>query len=242
MRLWIVLSLIIMSSASADSAVLRVLGVDIAGVFDEKPRGRERLVLETIAKCMGKGVDIELAPYGRHLSYFGSTDKFDLVATVPPGGKVSGFQSASHIDYQNVVTTLKEFPGVISSVSDLKGLDVVSFKGARSLLEGLEAAIPSFKSYQELAQQDLHTRMLMFKRVDAVISDRYIFFSHTKRLQALEPDRKELFRETKTHEVFKPSKFTVSLKSKKLRDSFNRCLEKRRQEIAEINDNFMVPH
>ncbi|MBH48753.1 MAG: hypothetical protein CME71_11345 [Halobacteriovorax sp.] len=226
---------------SSDSKVLRVLGVDIAGVFDETPKGRERLVLETIAECMGRKIELELAPYGRHLSYFGISDKFDLVATVPPGGKVSGFQSKSHIDYQNVVTTLKDFTGVISSVSDLKGLDVVSFKGARSMLAGLEDAIPTFKTYQEIAQQDLHTRMLMFKRVDAVISDKYIFFSHTKRLQRLEPDRKQLFRETKTHEVFEPSKFTVSLKNQKLRDSFNRCLELRRQEIAKINDDFIVP-
>tara|TARA_R110000868_G_scaffold118569_4_gene314427 strand:- start:7630 stop:8358 length:729 start_codon:yes stop_codon:yes gene_type:complete len=241
MYLLITFFVLFASTAEAKDSTLRVLGVDIAGVFDGKPKGRERLVLEHIAKCMGRKIEVELAPYGRHLSYFGNTEKFDLVATVPPGAKVSGHQSLSHIDYQNVVTTLKEFSKRINKVSDLKGLDVVSFKGARSMLEGMEAAIPTFKSYKEIAQQDLHTKMLMFRRVDAVISDKYIFYTHTKRLQKLEPERKELFRPTKTFEIFKPSKFTVSLKTKKLRDEFNRCLEKSRQAIIEINDNFMVP-
>lgn len=215
--------------------------MDLAGVYDEAPHtGRERLIFELAAKCMKRELVVELAPYGRHLSYFKRTDKFDAVGTVPAKSEVSGFESISHIEYQNVVTTLDKPNWEIKSVADLKGLDVVSFKGARTLLPGLNQAVASFKSYQEIAQQELHSRMLLLKRADAVISDKYIFYSHTKKLIELEPNRKEFLQKTKSHNIFPASKFSASFKNSELRDEFNKCILNNQSEIKAINHRFSL--
>lgn len=228
---------ILLYSASlfAQDKPLHVLGVDIAGVFDEKPIGRERLIVQELAKCMGRELKVTLAPYGRHISFFAKAETFDAVATVPPEQDVFGYRSISHIDYENGVSTLASFKSKIASIKDLKGLRVVSFKGAEDLLPGMKEAVPSFASYAEIANQELHSKMLLLERIDAVVSDRYIFYMHTKKLRDEAPTKKEFAQKTKFHSVFSPSHFLMSFRKKSDRDAFNSCVNSKKEEIKRIN-------
>lgn len=217
---------------------LRVLSITIPGVFDESPPARERMIVEEMAKCMGKKISVTLVPYMRHISYFEAKDEVDAVATVPPDAKVVGYPTISHISYHNGASTLASFQKEINSPQDLKGLRVISFKGACSILPGMNEAVKSFASYEEMIDLDIHSKMLLLERVDAVVSDKYVFSVHTKRIRQQEPNRKEFFRATKFHPIFGPTPFRMSFKDKNLRDQFNKCVRENQDLISAINKKF----
>ena len=69
-----------------------------------------------------------------------------------------------------------------------------------------------FKSYQELADQETHSKMLFFERVDAVISDGYIYASYNQKLQKENKGNAAFFKPVKFHHILKPSPFTLHFK------------------------------
>ena len=214
--------------------MLAGVGVDIAGVFQgytgskgplKTVVGREERIILKIFECMNTEIDIKLAPFGRHMSMFNSSKDIDVVTTVYGQNKLVGFETHSHITFNNGVSYLAEkFGQSIQSLNDLKGKRVISFVGATKMFPELEIIIPAFKSYSEISNQEIHSKMLFNDRVDAVISDAVIFAHHTAELQR---ENQKLYRKpVKFQQVFKPTPFYLVFKSKMYRDKFNGCLSK----------------
>ena len=199
---------------------LKGMGVSLPSSFREDGRGKEQIFLDHLIKdCMKYKYTIKQYPFGRHMIAF-SEESFDFVTTVPESSKLKYFQSKSYIHYQNGVSTLKGQK--INSLQDLVGKRVITFSGATELIPGLKELVKDFASYSEKAKQEIHSKMLLLGRVDAVISDAVIFFAHTKELKKEKFQMKDL----EFHHLFDKTNFTLYFKDKSLRDKFNSCVVK----------------
>jgi len=234
---------------------IKVIAPDIAGTFNNfskkndynttrslRDLGREGRVVEEIISCMKLKLTFTIAPYGRHAKWFEENEKFDAAATISPDIKSKYFSSTPHIKYSNGVSTLYSLNRRIESLSDLKGLRVISFIGASTMLPKLKEAIPTFKSYVEKSSQELHTKMLVKSRVDAVISDGIIFASHTKKLQLENATDPDYFMPIKFSPIFDPINFHMIFRKKSLQQSFNSCLRKltNNGRLEKINTSFLL--
>ena len=200
--------------------ILKGMGVTLPSAFRDDGRGKEQLFLDhLIVQCMDLDYTIERTLYGRHMIDFARSD-FDFVTTVPSGTEIRGrFESRPYISYTNGVITLAG--ARIDSLDDLHGKRVVSFDGASAVLPGLAEARGNFALYLEKAKQELHTKMLLANRVDAVISDPIIFYAHTRELvSAGAIDARNL----EFHHILEELHFSAYFKDESLRDAFDACV------------------
>lgn len=202
--------------------------------------GREARILRQVFKCMGKEIKFTAAPFGRHLIWFEKSKQFDAVATVHPLANIKAHKSLSHIYYRNGVTSLVTTKP-IQRLEDLHGLRVISFVGATKFLKELGSHIQKFKSYQEIADQEIHSKMLYNERVDAVISDGIIFASHTKDLRRKFPKNENYKKQVSFNQLFEDLNFFLYFKEKSIRDSFNKCLSSDiiKKKIQNIENNYI---
>ncbi|EQC47349.1 ABC transporter substrate-binding protein [Bacteriovorax sp. Seq25_V] len=251
----ILLLLLIITQSQLLAQEIKVLAPDIAGTFNNFSNksdfnksqsthdlGREGRIVHEIFGCMGKKLVFIVAPYGRHVKWFEEDTNFDAVATVSPDTQSKYFSSAPHIKYTNGVSTLYSLKKDIHTLDDLKGLRVISFVGASSMLPKLKEAIPTFKSYVEKSSQELHSKMLLKSRVDAVISDGIIFASHTKKLQQDNPKEQAYFSPVKFSPIFDSTNFHMVFKDKNNQQLFNSCLLKltNNGRLDKINTAFLL--
>ncbi len=218
--------ILIQFSAAAD---LIVLAPYLPGNYEGKGvSGREYEIVESIFTCAKLKVQYDLQPYFRHIKTFESSDQsggYDGILCVPQSFKSSYFPTLSYIKYHNGVLARKDdFPKGLSTLKDLKGRHVATFVEGRKLISGLEENIDLFASYDETSDQKNHVKMLLKKRVDAVISDGLIFMNYHNRFVQETSDTE--FPEVKFFKVFKPTTFKASFKKKEIRDRFNECYEK----------------
>ncbi len=235
------LFLLLTSFTNANSKTLNVLGVSLSGEKDDR-NIREYKIINLIFKCMGSDFKIENVPYGRHLLLYNESKDYDVITTVPPNEKLKGYKSNSHIKYINGVSVLKDSKLNIRTLKDLKNLNVISFVGASELIPEIKENMKLFKSYNEINDQESHSKLLFLGRADAVISDGLIFQSYNMKLRQKEPSKKEFQKKTKFFHILQPSKFSLYFKDKILVDKFNSCLKKEyiQKKIDRINYQYLM--
>jgi hypothetical protein len=202
--------------------------------------GREAaIVRETLQQC-GHEVTFETRFFGAHWKRYRQSDRMDAVTTVPPGMNLPGHTTDTYVRYQNGVSVLAKSGHDISELSDLRGLDIVTFENGLSIL-GIADKRDMFGSVREVADQEVHSRLLFGGRVDAVLSDGLIFAAHNRSLHEQGVEAYDVTQDVRFRAVVPPSKYVMAFRDKALRDDFDRCFDelKASGRVAEINETYI---
>ena len=151
----------------------------------------------------------------------------DAAMTMRSDSGVQAFYSNPHVAYRNVVLTLASRDLTIARPSDLAGKSVLAFQNAAHYLgPEFQAMSESNPAYREEARQGMQPLLLYLGRVDAVVSDRFIFgwFAHDPEVR----ERADTGQVLRVHAIFPQTEYSVAFRDAALRDSFNRGLRKLR--------------
>lgn len=152
----------------------------------------------------------------------------DAAMTMRPDSGVPASYSDSHITYRNVVLTLASRTLHIGRPSDLAGKSVLAFQGASHYLgPEFRAMAEGNPAYREDARQAMQPLLLYLGRVDAVVSDQFIFGWFTRDPEVV--GRVDAGQALRVHSIFPPTDYSVAFRDVALRDSFNRGLKKLRE-------------
>ncbi len=152
----------------------------------------------------------------------------DAAMTMRPDSGVQAFYSNPHVTYRNVVLTLASRNLIISRPADLTGKSVLAFQNAAHTLgPEFQAMAATNPAYREEARQGMQPLLLYLGRVDAVVSDRFIFgwFAHDPEVS----ERADTAQTLRVHAIFPPTDYSVAFRDAALRDSFNHGLRKLRE-------------
>lgn len=183
--------------------------------------GLEVEILRLIFSDMGYEMTPVFQPPARSVRSL-ELGKVDAMATV---ANMSKFHlSAPYITFRNFAWTLKHNKIHLKAVSDLSKYRIIAFQNARYFLgSDFETAIAKSPNYQEYSDQNRQLKMLLSDRVDVIICEERVL-AENKRLLFVES--KSLPPDLEKHVLFEESHYSVAFKDIKLRDSFNRSLEK----------------
>lgn len=217
-------------SSGVSAKEVTILAGELPPMFNGGNQGREAEIITAALERCGHTATFRLMPFTRHWDSY-SKGQGDAVTTVPVGMPIDGFASDTYIQYQNGVSFLSEATAGYADLSALSGRSVIAFKGASEIIPGLKDAVASFKSYKEVADQEVQSKMIFGGRVDAVIGDGMIFAAYNANLRenagALQfnPNQDVTF-----SAIFAPSEYVLSFRDQELTADFNRC-------FAEIRDD-----
>lgn len=161
-----------------------------------------------------------------------------------------GYLSAPVITFQNCVYSLPQAAdgtgaGTVSTFRDLIGLRVAGFQGAyQRLQKEFRAIVPQLAYYTEVADQELQLKLLLRKRVDAVVMDQRVFrYYMLELLDHHEQHLAELASQLQlTQEacLFEPSRYRIEFANESVRDVFDKGLQQLRTsgEYQRILDSY----
>lgn len=226
------------------AAELNIISAILPPNMNQQGEGREAdIITETLASC-GHSVQFKAQPFTRHWDTYRNNTQYDAVTTVPSDLELPGARSDIYIEYHNGLSTLKEANLKLSSLSDLKDLRVIAFKGAKDMLPGLKEIIPTMKSYKEDARQINQSRLLFAKRTNVVLGDGLIFAAYNADLRAqsqseslgFNPNQQVTFKA-----MFKPNGLTMMFRNSNMRDEFNKCFRQLQTtgRIQKINTKYI---
>jgi len=105
----------------------------------------------------------------------------DGAANIFAKSEIKGCISQPIFRYSDVAITRRDKGLKINSVTDLKGVSVVTYQRARTLLgKAFNAAVADNEYYQEVPQPKEQARLLAMGMVDVSIGDKYIFLHSLK--------------------------------------------------------------
>lgn len=135
--------------------------------------------------------------------------------------KLSGILTDVYLVYSNAAFVLKQSGRRLNAVGDLKGLRVLAFQTAHSILGSSYAAIAENNPrYAETTKQSTQTHMLFARRVDVVVCDERIFYYYLRSTD-LPPHARDsvaMFR------LFPSTEYRVVFATKAHADAFNKGL------------------
>ena len=208
-------------------------------------KGRDLEIVSSVLKHCGYQPEFMLLPFGRHIRDFEHGQMGDGVITVPASQPVEGFSSTPYIWYQNGVSYLEANIPEPQSIEDLHGLRVMTFIGGTDVLD-LSESVGDFGDFSEHPNQRVHTAMLYYDRVDAVLSDGLIFSSINTRLRQDESfsSRINMERNLKFAPIFEPTPFKAVFRDEQLSADFNRCYRELDEAgvVEAINVKYVDPH
>ena len=197
-------------------------------VIQESSSGIEIDILREAFAVKGHTVKFEYLPNVRTLLFF-EAGKLDGTINVKKGTMLTGYYSDDVITFQNVAVSLKENNLSIEKILDLADnrFRVLAFQNASKVL-GDEFSKVAEKNifYKEIADQSIHSLLLLKGRVDVLVSDRRILFYHLMKARMsnkLNPEEQQL--KLRMHDIFPPTKYQFVFKSEKIRDDFNEGLK-----------------
>jgi hypothetical protein len=215
---------ILSNEASAGAQTVRVVAGLIPPYMDAQGEGRESVAIRTAldGRSSAGPVQFFVLPFSRHWTSFLNDSRFDAVATVPDGMRIEGFHSRNYITYQNGIGyRCADHPGLFA-LDDLVGLNVVAFSGASTVLDTLRQRIPAFDSYIEIADQRVHSQMLIDRRTDAIVADASIFAFYNDEIRGgMSPEAQRAFPELCFAATFPRTDYHMVFRSEALRDLFD---------------------
>lgn len=220
-------------SAPASAAEISIVAGDLPPMVSADGMGHEATIVREALGLCGHSATIDAVPFTRNWAEF-KAGRYDAVMTVPVGMDLGGVASVPYVRYRNGASVLKESGLSVTGLGDLAGRRVVAFAGARGILPGLAEAIPGFAEYREFADQLFHSNALFAGRVDAVLGDGLIFAEYNRRLvekvdggvgQPFDPRKPVTFTA-----IFPPTPYTMVFRDVGLRDDFDRCFGRLRDE------------
>lgn len=148
-----------------------------------------------------------------------SSGNINGAANIFAGQSVKGCVTDPVFRFQDVVISLREQQLEVDSLIDLEGLRVVAYQGASLFLGEAYQQVVRHKSerYLEMANQHLQAKMLLGKRVDLSVGDRYIFAGEAIRLGRTRAD-------FNYHPIFPLTYSHVAFERDELCSEFNKAL------------------
>ncbi|WP_162558618.1 substrate-binding periplasmic protein [Saliniradius amylolyticus] len=190
-------------------------------VIQHNGSGFEMDFIKAVMADAGYSVKPVYVPFGRssQILFDGEVDgaftQSHNIASVAP------LLSEPYISYQNVAITLSDADIELGSVDELREYSVVAFQRAEDILgEAYADAINQSPVYTELANQEQQVQMLLEGRMDVAIMDVNIF-NYLAKKWLLKP-----LNEVDVHYLFPATSYAMGLKDGKVREAFNRALER----------------
>ncbi|WP_286221989.1 transporter substrate-binding domain-containing protein [Marinobacter apostichopi] len=224
------------------AGVLRILAPDLPGTSEPGGKGRDAETVKRVLQRCGYEAKFLTQPFGRHIFTYRDSNKADAVMTVPLGTQLSGYSTAAYIWYQNgAVYDANRIPRV-NSVADLQGRDVVTFKNGVELLE-LENYEVKFGSVLELANQRIHSHLLLLGRVDAILADGLIVAEINRRILTSASSIFELDQlpDLKFAPIFTPTPYKLVFREPALAKAFDSCFDLAYEEgvVTRIDEKYI---
>lgn len=184
----------------------------------DRPLGIEIEIFKEALAQAGMKIEPLYMNYKRMASQI-AAGKIDAGATLQPGQE-GVFYAEGYLRLEDHAVYQAGKGLEIKSFADMKGLRVVSFQNATKFLgDEYRAAVGTFGSYREIADQEKQVQMLSAGRADVIVLDisifRYFEKRHAKPGQAFESAA--LFGE--------PWYFAAGFKAEALRDAFAKGLQ-----------------
>ena len=127
------------------------------------------------------------------------------------------------ISYKPMVFSLKGNNISYNSISDLKGLSIITFQGASGYFGEEFAKLSTKSDYQELHDMSKFPELLLKERYDVVILDFYIFYYFLKK-QLEKNKERYAYKEISSFALIPEVKAYAGFNDKLLRDKFNQQL------------------
>lgn len=205
---------------------LRILAPDLPGTSEIEGNGRDAETVRRVLKLCGYEAEFVIQPFGRHIVTYRHSARADAVMTVPLGTALPGHSTAAYIWYQNGAVYDANRISAVSEVSDLWGLDVVTFKDGVRLL-GLGEFRSRFGNLFEIANQRIHSHLLFLGRVDAILADGLIVAEVNRQILAEEtriPGVSEGL-DIRFSPIFHPSPYKMVFRQPSLAREFDDCYD-----------------
>ncbi|WP_428249149.1 substrate-binding periplasmic protein [Ferrovibrio sp.] len=211
----------ISAAHAADIIVgFRVVAPYVIEADDGRLSGLEFEIVRDVLHRAGHGLQPRLLPLARLAEDFrrGALPAFTPAA---PAMNLPGCLSDVVLVYENIGLSLAERDVAADSIAGLRGLRLLAFQNARSLLPGIEEAIAGARTeYGETANQMLQVRALFSQRADVILGERRIF----RTLIAAPESHVDAQKPLREHRLFPPNPYHVAFASRDLCDAFNRAL------------------
>ncbi len=132
------------------------------------------------------------------------------------------------IEYHNFAIGLEGVAQQIDAIDDLKGKSIIAFQKADTYLgDAFAAAVSGNPDYIEMANQENQVHMLLKGRIDLAIMDRSIFMYYRNKL--IREGKVEAEANYRLYDLFAPSRYRAAFHDEKVRDLFNRGLQRLRE-------------
>ncbi|MFC1674215.1 substrate-binding periplasmic protein [Pseudomonadota bacterium] len=163
--------------------------------------------------------------------------RIDGVANLPSNEDLGGCVTDPVFQFHDVAITKVEADLAIESVSDLAGLRVVAFQGAKEFLGDEYSKFTNFKEYTEIAQQELQSSMLFGGRADVSVGDMFLFLYSLKSIEHWKVAPADF----KFHPIFPKLTTSMGFMEVGMCSQFNDALKKVRQsgEYDEIYRSYL---
>lgn len=221
---------------------LRILAPDLPGASEVGGIGRDAETVRRVLQRCGHETEFLIQPFGRHIVTYRDSDKADAVMTVPLATELPGGSTAAYIWYQNGAIYDANRVQRLTSLQDLRGLEVVTFKNGVELLE-LDDLAPGIGSVLEIANQRIHSHLLLLGRVDAILADGMIVAEINRRILTsstalLELDQAPALRFSP---IFTPSPYKLVFRDPSLAEVFDRCYNEAYADgdVTEIDEKYI---
>jgi polar amino acid transport system substrate-binding protein len=184
--------------------------------------GIEVDIVREALKYSGHTIKLVYLPFARAKSAI-ADGAAEAAMTINESSGAKGHYSETHISYRNGAVTLAKNGFKINSVADLKGKKAIGFMNAHKYLGADFAAFAKGnKKYSEKNKQEVQDKMLYAGKIDAAIGDINIFKFFAKKVAGkVDTTQKITF-----HPIFPPTPYKVLFKDSKLKDDFNKGLNK----------------
>jgi polar amino acid transport system substrate-binding protein len=149
----------------------------------------------------------------------------DVMTTMKDKQEKDIYYSKDYIEYKNYIYHLKNNNLKIDNLSDLKNYSLIAWQDANKMLtkEYCDTFKDNSKKYRELVNQEQQCKMFWANRVDSIIIDERIFNYYKKDLiNSVNTNQQYI----KNGKLSLNTSFKVAFKDKKIRDDFDKGLEK----------------
>jgi polar amino acid transport system substrate-binding protein len=142
---------------------------------------------------------------------------------------VKAAYSDNFMQYHNRAFVLKSRNLPIRNLGDLKGKSIAAFQGADKYLgEEFRRVIAGNSKYNEMAQQEAQTQMLLLGRVEVAVMDESIFRFYRQKLIA--EGKVDKAWDYLGLELFPPTPYKAAFIDAKVRDDFNKRIAAMRKD------------
>lgn len=224
--LWLLLVLLVPQVSRAAEVAMAVGRSLPPYVLVDEWRGLEYDVVREALALEGHTLKPKFMAFARVIKEL-DAGLVDAAMTMRSDSGAKAYYSDSHVTYRNTVITLAKNNITITRIEDLAGKSVVAFQNAALYLgPAFKAMAEANPYYKEEARQIVQPTLLFLGRVDAVVTDRFIFgwFANDSEVKA-KVDTSQTIR---FHPIFPPTDYHVAFRDAYLRDSFNRGLKQLR--------------